>query len=200
MFGSTHKAQRIRRAGIVAGTLGLAVTAAIVAPQAFGSAAEAPARPAQTVETTNADTSSVEVSDAEVTHEQGVALAGFGELNGRQVFVEIYGNSRYGSQATVVVEQPGGPELSASLELAADDLLDGDVELDVALSRNTRGGLAPTRSRAQLEGTWEASGASTGIDAARRGRRGDDRRHGGHGGDAGRIRVRPHRHTHRAVS
>jgi hypothetical protein len=165
MFGSTHNtAQRIRRAGIVAGTVGLAVTAAMVAPQAFGNDIEAPARPAPAVETTSVDTSNAEVPDAEVTNEQGVAFAGFGELDGRQVFVEIYGNSLYGSQATVVVEQPGGPELSASVELAADDLLDGDVEVDAALSRNTRGGLAPTRSRVQIAGTWEASGPSTEID------------------------------------
>jgi hypothetical protein len=165
MFGITNnKAQRIRRAGIIAGTVGLAVAAAMVAPQAFGNDSDAPTRPARAVETTEVDTSSTEVADAEVTYEEGVAVAGFGELNGRQVFVEIYANSVYGSQATVMVEQPGGPELSAAVDLATEDVLDGDVELDLALSRNTRGGLAPTRSRAQIVGTWEASGPSTEID------------------------------------
>ncbi len=139
MFGSTHtKAQRIRRAGIVAGTVGLAVMAAMVAPQAFGNDSEVPSRPAPAVETTKVDTSNAEVADAEVTYEEGVALAGFGELDGRQVFVEIYGNNLYGSQATVMVEKPGGQQLSAAVDLDTEDVLDGDVELDVALSRNTR--------------------------------------------------------------
>jgi hypothetical protein len=163
MFSTSSRAQRARRAAIVAGAVGLVAAAAVTAPQAFGTAADTPAGSESRVQQTTA-VAEAEASDAEVTHEQGVALAGFGDLNGRQVFVEIYGNSLYGSQATVVVEQPGGPELSASLELAADDLLDGDVELDVALSRNTRGGLAPTRSRAQIDGTWDVSGESTKID------------------------------------
>lgn len=167
MFGSTHtKAHQIRRAGIVAGTVGLAAAAAMMAPQAFGNDSDAPSRPAAAAETTKVATSNAEVADAEVTYEEGVALAGFGELDGRRVFLEIYGNSVYGSQATVMVEKPGGQQLSAAVDLATEDVLDGDVELDLALSRNTRAGLAPTRSRAQVTGAWQVNGEPTEIDEA----------------------------------
>ena len=119
MSGSTrNKIQRNHRTiGIVTGAIGLAAAASMVAPQAFGTAAEAPAR----AEVRSLDTATAidaETPESEVTYEQGVALAGTGDLNGRQVFVEIYGNSLYGSQATLVIEQPGGPDLSASVELA----------------------------------------------------------------------------------
>jgi hypothetical protein len=150
MFGSTHnKARRIRRAGIVAGAMGLAAVASMLAPQAFGTAAEAPAR----VEARSLGTAAAaetETPDAEVTYERGVALAGTGDLNGRQVFAEVYANGVYGGQATIMVEPPGGPQLGGSAEFDAADLLDGDVELDVALSRNTRGGPVATHSTAQL--------------------------------------------------
>lgn len=159
MFGSTHNDVRwTRRAGIVAGAIGLAAAGSMVAPQAFGTA-EVSARSLDTSTAIEAET-----PEAEVTYEQGVALAGTGELNGRQVFAEIYGNSLYGSQATVVIEQPGGPDLSATVELAAEELLDGDVDLDMALSRNTRGGPVATRSSAQLTGTWELSDPALQID------------------------------------
>ncbi|HEU4541536.1 MAG TPA: hypothetical protein VFR23_10470 [Jiangellaceae bacterium] len=159
MFASTpENARWIRRTGIVAGTVALAVAAAMVAPQAFGYATEAPQRADKPA------AADVEVADVEVTHEQGVAIAGSGELDGRRVFVEIYGNSLYGSQATVVVEPRGGPELSATVELVTEDLLEGGVELDMALSRNTRGGQTPTRDTARVTGSWKPSGLSTEID------------------------------------
>lgn len=164
MFGSTHnKVRRIRRISIVAGAIGLAAAASMLAPQAFGTAAEAPAR----VEARSLGTAAAaetETSDAEVTYERGVALAGTGDLNGRQVFAEVYANSVYGGQATIMVEPPGGPQLGGSAEFDAADLLDGDVELDVALSRYTRGGPVATRSTAQLAGMWELSGPVVEID------------------------------------
>ena len=154
MFRSTHNTVRwIRRAGIVAGAIGLAAAGSMVAPQAFGTAAEAPAR-VEARPTHSSAAVHAETPGPEVTYERGVALAGAGELDGRQVFAEIYGNSLYGSQATVVIEQPGGPDLSATVELTSEELLDGDVDLDMALSRNTRGGTVATRSSARLAGTW----------------------------------------------
>lgn len=164
MFGSVHnKVRQIRRAGIVAGAIGLAAAASMVAPQAFGTTALAPAR----VEARSLDTVAAtytEAPDAEVTHERGVALAGTGDLNGRQVFAEAYANSLYGGQATIMVEPPGGPQLGGSAEFDAADLLDGDLALDVALSRYTRGGPVATRSSAQLSGTWQLSGPAVEID------------------------------------
>jgi hypothetical protein len=164
MFGSTHnKVHKIRRVGIVAGAIGLAAAASMVAPQAFGTAAKAPAR----VEARSLDTGAAtdtETPEAEVTYERGVALAGTGDLNGRQVFAEVYGNSLYGAQATIIVEPPGGPRLGGSAELDAADLLEGGIETDVALSRYTRGGPVATRSTAQLAGTWELSGPVVEID------------------------------------
>ncbi|HEX6233572.1 MAG TPA: hypothetical protein VFZ63_10660 [Jiangellaceae bacterium] len=164
MFGSTNnKVQRIRRVGIITGAIGLAAAASMIAPQAFGTDAEAPARiEARSVDTAAAN--ETEAPEAEVTYERGVALSGTGDLNGRHVFAEIYGNSLYGGQGTVMVEPPGGPELGGSVEFDAADLLDGDVEFDFALSRYTRGGPVATRSSAQLAGTWELSGPSVEID------------------------------------
>jgi hypothetical protein len=164
MFGSTHnKVRRIRRAGIIAGAIGVAAAASMVAPVAFGTAAEAPVRgEARSLGTTAA--TDTETPEPEVTYERGVALAGVGDLNGRQVFAEVYGNSLHGSQVIVVIEQPGGPDLSATVDVVFEDLLDGDFELDVALSRYTRGGPVATRSSAQLAGTWELSGPGVEID------------------------------------
>lgn len=164
MFGSTHNDVRwTRRAGIVAGAIGLAAAGSMVAPQAFGTAAEAPARvEARSLGTAAAN--DAETPEPEVTYERGVALGGTGDLNGRQVFAEVYGNSLHGSQAIVVIEQPGGPDLSATVDVVFEDLLDGDIELDVALSRYTRGGPVATRSSAQLAGTWELSGPAVEID------------------------------------
>lgn len=164
MFGRTHNnIRRVRRASFVAGAIGMALAGSMVTPQAFGTAADAPAGvEARSTHTNAAD--HAETPEAEVTYEHGVALAGTGELNGRQVFAEIYGNSLYGSQATVVVEQSGGPDLSATVELTAEELLDRDVDLDMALSRNTRGGPVATRSSARLTGTWELSGPAVQID------------------------------------
>ena len=109
MSGRTkNKIQRNHRTiGIVTGAIGLVAAASMVAPQAFGTAAEAPAR----AEARSLDTATAidaETPESEFTYEQRVALAGTGDLNGRQVFVEIYGNSLYRSQATLVIEQPGG--------------------------------------------------------------------------------------------
>ena len=165
MSGSTHnKIQRNHRSiGIVTAAIGLAAAASMVAPQAFGTAAEAPAQ-AEARSLDTAATTDAETPESEVTYERGVALAGTGDLNGRQVFVEIYGNSLYGSQATLVIEQPGGPDLSASVELATEELLGGNVDLDVAMSRNTRGGPVATRSSARITGSWQRSGTPTNID------------------------------------
>jgi hypothetical protein len=164
MFGNRHsQARRIRwAAGMAAGTVGLA---AAVAPQAFGTTSEAqPEAQAGTVGQRALEATQVDGSDAEVTHERGIVLAGTGTLDGRQVFVEIYGNDLYGSHAAVVVEQPGGPDLGATVELPIDDLLDGDIELEMALFRSTRGGHVATREHAQVGGSWEEFGPSTEID------------------------------------
>lgn len=48
--------------------------------------------------------------------------------------------------------------------MAAEELLDGNVELDVALSRNTRGGPVATHSTARITGSWQPSGTPTNID------------------------------------
>ncbi|HEX6336548.1 MAG TPA: hypothetical protein VFZ85_06305 [Jiangellaceae bacterium] len=164
MFTRTpNKIQRIRRAGVVAAAIGVAAAASMVGPQAFGTAAETPTR-AEVRSLGTAAAADAETSEAEVTYERGVALAGTGDLNGRQVFAEAYANSLYGAQATIMVEPPGGPQIGGSAEFDAADLLDGDVELDVALSRNTRGGPVATRSSAQLAGTWEPAGPAVEID------------------------------------
>jgi hypothetical protein len=63
------------------------------------------------------------------------------------------------------VEQRGVVLTSAQpSSCPADDLLDGNIELDVVLSRSTRGGQVATRERAQVGGNWERSGLSTEID------------------------------------
>lgn len=163
MYARTNARGRRRRTAVLAATTGVALGVALLAPPAFGGAAGS-AGPTQDPQPTATTTSLLQSEEPQVTTERGLALAGSGTLEGRRVFVEIYGNDTYGSQATVVVEQRGGPDLAAHTELATDDLLDGDVELDLPLARSTRGGEAPTREHAQVSGRWVATGETSHID------------------------------------
>jgi hypothetical protein len=85
---------------------------------------------------------------AEVTYQRGIVLAGSGTLDRREVFVEIYGNDSYGSQATVIVRQPGGHSLAATVDVAIEGVLSGEFGFDAQPERMTRGGfrLAMTAS------------------------------------------------------
>lgn len=178
MFGTTQRTtRRIRWAGIVSGAAGLVVGGALLAPQAFGGAGAAirgsdvaPSLNAPQIAETSSGTAPGSLTDdprdaaAEVSSERGIVLVGSGTLDRREVFIEIYGNDVYGSQATVVVTPSGGPNLAATVEVSADDLLDGDIAIDTALDRLTRGGPVPARTDAAIAGTWAPGGPATEID------------------------------------
>jgi hypothetical protein len=117
-----------------------------LAPPVFGEAAAAP-EPTSDPRAAATTTMSAESEEPQVTTERGLALSGSGTRDGRRVFVEIYANDTYGSQARVVVEQRGGPDLTAWAELAAEDLLDGAVDLDLPLTWSTGARAARTAGR-----------------------------------------------------
>lgn len=166
--------RRLRWAGIAAAAVGLTISGALLAPQAFGGADPAvqgpdgalhPAASEPAAGSTIAVSTppAVDPADAaaEVTYQRGIVLAGSGTLDRREVFVEIYGNNIYGSQATVIVRQPGGPDLAANVDLVIEDVLAGAVAFDAQLERLTRGGPVPTRDDVTGVGSWVHSGTPT---------------------------------------
>lgn len=168
MFSTTQpKPRRIRWAAALTAAAGLTISGALVAPQAFGGSTAAPTGSDVSQSSSVADTptgvGSAE-ADAEVTYQRGIVLAGTGSSDRRQVFVEIYANDVYGGQVTVIVEPPGGPRLAATVDVAVDDLLDGEFSIDAELDRMTRGGPVPTRDDITVAGSWAHSGAPTPID------------------------------------
>jgi hypothetical protein len=169
--------RRLRWAGIAAAAVGLTISGALLAPQAFGGAdpaGQGPAGELNPAVSQPAAGSSMEVSEppavdpaeaaAEVTYQRGIVLAGSGTLDRREVFVEIYGNDIYASQATVVVNQPGGPNLAANVDVSIEDLLAVEFEFDAQLDRMTRGGPVPTHDDVTGVGSWVHSGTPTPIE------------------------------------
>lgn len=111
----------IRRAAVAAAAAGIAVLGATSLPS---TAAAAPA---------GTETPAVAPASAptNVERQAGVVIEGFTTINGQEVILSVYDNSRYGSSATIIVGDPENGGAFGHAEQGTAFVVDGELFLTV---------------------------------------------------------------------
>jgi hypothetical protein len=111
----------IRRAAVVAAAAGVAVLGATSLPST------ATAAPAGSDHVAAAP----ESAPTNVEHQVGVVLEGITSINGQEVILSVYDNSRYGSSATIVIGDPENGGAFGYAEQATAFVVDGELTVTV---------------------------------------------------------------------